>query len=360
MPGLAPTRAAVPITKFSIRINGQTVAAPVLDSILEVSVHEDVEALGMFTLRLYAWDEQKQSVMWIDDSLFHEGNTVEIKIGIDGLSLLMAMVGEITGLEPEFNTTHAPTLTVRGYDRRHRLLRGYKTRSFTKMKDSAIAQQIATEAGLTGKVVDSKVTLDYVLQQNQSDLDFLRERARRIGFEVVVDDKILYFRPPQIQQTPTTTLSLADDLVEFSPRLTTMSQVGEVVVRGWDLMQKQAIVAKASTGQETSLMGGSTSGPRAANKAFGNASGVITQHPLSSKAEADQIALGQLNTQALSYISGEGVCNGGNPHVRAGEVIKIEGVGRRFSGPYYVTSTIHRFSAAEGYTTSFSVRRNAT
>jgi phage protein D len=228
------------------------------------------------------------------------------------------------------------------------------------MKDSAIAQQIAAEAGLTGRVTDSKVTLDYVLQQNQSDLDFLRERAQRIGYEVVVEDKMFYFRPPRIKQAATAQLSLDDTIAEFSPRLTTMTQVGEVVVRGWDLMKKQAIVGKASAGQEESLMGGVTSGPRAANKAFSKTSGVLAQHPPASKAEADQIALGQLNTQALAYISGEGVCNGGNPRVRAGEVIKITGAGRRFSGLYYVTSTVHTISAGQGYTTSFTVRRNAT
>ena len=138
-----------------------------------------------------------------------------------------------------------------------------------------------------------------------------------------------------------------------------MAQVGEVVVRGWDLTKKQAIVGKASAGQEETLMGGITSGPRAASKAFSKTSGVITQHPLSSKAEADQIALGQLNAQALAYISGEGRCSSGYPEVRAGEVLKITGAGRRFSGLYYVASTIHTISAGQGYTTSFTVRRNA-
>src|SRR5262249_4491019 len=155
-------------------------------------------------------------------------------------------------------------------------------------------------------------------------------------------------------------LSLQDDIAEFSPRLTTMAQVGEVVVRGWDPTKKQAVVGKAGAGQEASLMGGTASGPRAASKAFSKTSGIITQQPLTSKAEADQIAAGQLNMQALTYISGEGTCNGGNPKVRAGKVIKIQGAGQRFSGAYYVTATVHTISAEQGYTTSFTVRRNAT
>ena len=47
--------------------------------------------------------------------------------------------GEITALEPEFVTSRIPLLRVRGYDRRHRLQRGRKTRTFLQQKDSDIA-----------------------------------------------------------------------------------------------------------------------------------------------------------------------------------------------------------------------------
>jgi phage protein D len=55
---------------------------------------------------------------------------------------------------------------------------------------------------------------------------------------------------------------------------------------------------------------------------------------------------------------GEGVCTG-RTDLHAGQVIKIEGIGARFSGRYYVTSTRHRYSHQDPYTTHFVVRRNA-
>jgi hypothetical protein len=36
-------------------------------------------------------------------------------------------------------------------------------------------------------------------------------------------------------------------------------------------------------------------------------------------------------------------------------MVDVKGVGKRFSGKYYVTSTTHRYSGMEGYTTSFVV-----
>jgi phage protein D len=41
-------------------------------------------------------------------------------------------------------------------------------------------------------------------------------------------------------------------------------------------------------------------------------------------------------------------------------VVKLDGLGKRFSGPYYVTQASHVYDAAEGYTTRFTVRRNVS
>ena len=105
-------------------------------------------------------------------------------------------------------------------------------------------------------------------------------------------------------------------------------------------------------------MGGSTSGAKAVKQAFGESSYTIVNQPVSSKAEADGMALGQFQDGVLSYITGEGSCQG-NPDLRAGKVIEIAGVGKRFSGLYYITSAKHIYSRIEGYQTSFTVKRNA-
>jgi phage protein D len=131
-----------------------------------------------------------------------------------------------------------------------------------------------------------------------------------------------------------------------------------VVVRGWDVKGKQAIVGKAGVGQEAAAMG-RASGPKAANRAFGKASTSIVDQPARGKAEADQIALGRFNELALAYVQGTVAC-AGRPQLQAGMVVHIDGAGQNFSGPYYVTSVTHRLSQDQGYRTSFTVERNAT
>jgi phage protein D len=81
--------------------------------------------------------------------------------------------------------------------------------------------------------------------------------------------------------------------------------------------------------------------------------------PVLDQAEADQLARGWFSEMALTYVEGQGVCIG-EPKLRPGVLVQIEGVGRRFSGSYYVTSTEHSYRSSTGYRTAIGVRRNAT
>ena len=347
--GLAP--------EVRLRVAGKDVPLEAEADVIEVSVLQDVSAPGMFAVRLMNWDLDKLQFTWSDDPLFAEGGEVEVLMGHAG-ELETVFVGEVTGLEPEFRADESPTVTVRGYDRGHRLLRGRKTRSFTQVKDSDIAAQVAEEAGLTAEAEDTKVTLEYVLQHNQTDLEFLEARALRIGYEVWVDGKTLKFRPRPTDEEGVLTLHLEEDLLEFSPRLSTVGLAGEVEVRGWNPKDKEAVLGKAAAADAGSTMGGKTGGLDVAVQAFDAAVAVSVDRPV-SQGEADQIAAGRIREMALSYVTGEGVAMG-RTDLKAGTVVKIEGCGQRFSGLYYLASVNHTYSPKRGYRTAFTVRRSAT
>ena len=343
---------------FEVLVAGNALPLPTKAQILGISIDDSVELPSMFAFEISGSDDQKEANPWLDDDTFGVGKAVEVKLGY-AANLVSVFKGEITALEPEFALCRLPTMTVRGYDRRHRLLRGRKTRTFIKKKDSDIASQIATEAGLTGQSEDSKVTHEYVVQANQTDIEFLHERARRIQYEVMVDDKKLLFRPAAHAKSEALTLTQTDDLIEFAPRLTSAGQVTEVNVRGWSPKEKKEIVGKGKTGDEVSKMGGQNSGPTQAEGAFGAVIGLMSAMPVMTLAEADQIAKARLNELALEFIEGEGVCLG-RTDLRAGKVIKIDGIGKRFGGQYYVTSAVHSYNPNKGYLTHFTVRRNAS
>lgn len=344
--------------EFTVSVNGSPLPKEAMADLIKIDILDDVDAPGMFAITITAWDTAKMQPKWIDHSLFREGNQVEIKFGYrDRTSTVL--YGEITGLEPQFPASKPPVLTIRGHDRRHRLMRSRRTRSFTNCKDSDIASQLASDANLRPQVEDTSVTLPYVLQHNQTDLEFLNARAKRINFEVAMTDRDLIFRKRKTADSPELTLHRAVELLEFHPRLSTLGQIPQLEVRGWDPASKKEIVGSAGPGDAPALMGGSRLGSSVTQQAFGTTPSARVTSPVQSQSEADLMAKQSFAEMALNYIRADGVCIG-EPRIRSGTVLRIEGIGDRFTGTYYVLSAEHLFRPGKGFRTHFSARRNAT
>src|SRR5919204_89616 len=118
------------------------------------------------------------------------GATVVIKVTPPGGSSPETLInGEITSLEAEYHA-HRTRSIIRGYDKSHRMHRGRRTETYKNVTDSDIARKVAQRAGLTiGQIDSTSGTFDLVSQANQSDWDFLKSRAREIGYELSMGDE---------------------------------------------------------------------------------------------------------------------------------------------------------------------------
>ncbi len=170
----------------------------------------------MFTIRL-----QDNDAQWADNSaLLGIGKPVEIAMtaatqgGRSGATATL-IKGEITSLEPLFGTVGA-LLTITGYCKSHRLHRGKNTKTWLRQKDSAIVSALAGEVGLSATVDDSAVQHDYVIQYNQTNWEFISERAARIGYRFYVDDQTIYFKQAANSTDAAPDLSWVTPCVAFS------------------------------------------------------------------------------------------------------------------------------------------------
>jgi phage protein D len=206
-------------------------------------------------------------------------------------------------------------------------------------------------------VEDSATVHEQLVQMNQSDIDFLFSRARATGFELLVDDKTLHFRKLRHDRGTALTLDFTHGLISFEGYLSTSEQVGQVTVHGNHPESLEAIVGMARAGDVAATMGGAQTGPAATDGLFGARTLTITDQPVASQAEADQLARSILEEIALGYITGEVTANG-NPSIRVGSVVELTGLGRRFSGSYYVIRVRHVWDGQ--FLTHLQVRRNAS
>jgi phage protein D len=340
-----------------VLINGVEIAPDLRVDVLEIMVAQHVEGGDVFDITINALDSGSSRLKWVDAQDLAPGNSIEIQAGYRG-TLTTILAGEITALRVKYEANQAALICVQGFDKLHRLRRGRKTRAFTSIKDSQIAERIASELGLTPQVQDTSVVHPYLLQNNLSDIDFLLMRARRIRYEVLIADKKLIFREAANNLGASLSLEYQKDLKWFHPRLSTTCLTSESVVRGWNPATKEAILGVARPGDETTRMEGQQVGPAIVDASFGKTTQAIVEVPVVSQAEADQMAKAMFNEMALGLIVGDGEAVG-TTDLRAGTTIKLLGLGTRFTGAYYVRRAEHRLGPKIGYVTTFNVVRNA-
>jgi len=351
---MAQEEQATPVPDFTVRVNGSDLPPDARGEVTKIIVEESLDSASTFAIELSNWDMDTQQVKWSDASLFQPGDVVEIQMGYVE-TLETVMVGEITGLELSFPEQARAMLTVRGYDRLHRFRRGRRTRSYLQVKDSDVARQIASDLGLTPDVEDSGEVHPYLLQMNQTDIDFLLARARTIGYELLVEDKTLRFRKVRHNRGKTVTLDFLHGLMTFYAYLSTADQVTQVTVGGWDPKAKQPLVGRAQASDVTAMQGSKVA-PAAVQSLFGARTLAVVDVPVATQNEADLLAKGLFNDIALNYIVGEGTAVG-NPAIKVGTVIELGGLGQRFSGLYYVVQVAHVWDGQ--FVTHIQVRRNA-
>lgn len=328
---------------IEVLINNARLPPELYAGLLDVSVQDDMEAPSAVALSFVAWDDVRLDVSRVDDKRFDMGSEIEVRLGYKN-PLTVVSNTEIVSTELELSNDQTPRFSVRGYDRRYRLKRGTANPPFTRMKDSDIAMQIAYKHKLSPDVMDSVIVRESVTQYGKNDLDFLRERAALIGYELKIDGRTLSFRP--ISQTNTKPLVLAadKDLTQLSAFVKDVDQVDAVEVRGWDAKEKVAITSTYP----------STGGVSAERRML-----QLLDHGITSQQEADKAARSAFEARSRRGMGISGSCLG-RTDLRAGLKIQLVGIGQRFSGLYRLISVTHKFSSKSGFSTSFSGERSLT
>lgn len=326
---------------FEVTLGGQKYTQPEGQGLEQVILEDHVDMMNMLTVRL-AGDEHNPK--WSAEI----GGKVEAKFGAGSV---LSFSGEIVAVEPAWTNKGGAKLVVRCYDNTHRLGRGRKTRWFENMKDSDIVQQVGGEASLDVQADPTEEVHPYVLQRNESNLAFLKRLAARNNFQLTVRDGALQFKAATTATSPET-IAMNEKLRSLSMNFNTSELASEVVVRGWDVRTKQPIEGRASSGDSPNIGGGSK-GSQLAGQHFGEHVVTITDVPVQNQSQAQALAKAEFQRQARQFGRGTATVDG-NEKIRAGAMVKFDGVSKGYNGTYYVVSSRHIVSAYTGYITEFT------
>ena len=327
--------------------------ADLSQALLRMSVRETVEGLYCAELRFGNWGPKQNKIdfLYFDRQKLDFGKALQLKLGTDVL-----FEGRIFGMEADFGEARTPELAVLLEDRLQDLRMTRRTRSFEQVTDAALMQQIATDHSLQATVNLSGPTHNSLAQVNQSDLAFLRERARMLGAEVWIEGTNLHAAPRSARTGTPVKLKFGAELREFNVLADLAHQRTSVTVGGWDVAGKQAIAQTATDSAISGELSGDTSGASILSQAFADRKDSVAHAVPLTSAEATAMAEAWFRTAARRFVVGRGLAQP-NGKLRVGAWVELEGLGSLFNGKYYLCEVQHRFDGAGGFRSEFTAER---
>lgn len=318
-------------------------------------VEETVDGLYRCEIVLRNFDLESREYLYFDRKILDFGKEIKVKLG-RGSEAGTVFTGRIIGLEASFPGNQPPQFTVLAEDRLQDLRMTRRTRTFDQSTDAAAFQAIAGKHGLSASIDAAGPQHKVIVQLNQSDLAFIRERAQAIDAEVWVDDRTLHVQSRGSRNAGDLTLTYGQELWEFSVLADLAAQRTAVTVTGWDIATKQLITVEAADAAIRAELSGDKGGGALLRQALGERKEQLSHTVPFSDAEARALAEATYRRAARRFLTGRGLAEG-DTALRAGCHVTLKNLGPLFNGTYYVSEVLHRFDRVNGYRTQFQVQR---
>jgi hypothetical protein len=343
--------------------------------VVSLSVDLKIDAPDAFSLQFLATHEGKRTVY----DHVKEGSKIELGLGYSSTTPIFE--GEVVYIDGEYSADNqTPSLvTIRGYDKSHRLTRGHSAKSMgdgktetdvsgdytsvlsgSKSGHGDVSDSLSAPADATNPTFKSRWTP----KPTGTNYDFLRSHGSGRKLDISKSPVATIFA-----DKPDGTNPLSVMRIRFS--ISTYPSYAKVRVRGWNPATKQGFVAEvtkcsdAVNCAQANSAGGWKPGWEHAGKAhWGSSSAGAVYDRVAeyteTKEEATQIAQGIFDAMSLKHLTGEAEVQG-DPKIVPGAVVELKGFGPRASGKVLVTEATHSVSAnGSQYITAFKFVSNAS
>jgi len=346
-----PSAAAFIVAQPTLNVGGQD--NPDLSAqLIELTIREDTLGLYRCEAEFGNWGSVngRLGFRYFDRALLDFGKAFKVKLGDD-----LLFDGRVMGLHAVFPEGAPPRVVVIADDRLQDLRMTRRSRTFTDVSDSDVMQTIASDHSLTPDIDVAGSTHKVLAQVNQSDLSFLRERARAVDAEAWIEGTTLHVKKRPSRSTGTVPLSWQGQLRQFAVTADLAMQRTAVTVSGWDVSGKQAIKSEATSSAISSELGSDTSGVSILENISARKENLAHAVPVTSS-EAQAAADAFFRTSARRFVTGRGIAEP-DARLTVGARVDLKDLGPLFSGQYTVTAVRHRFDTARGIRTEFDVER---
>ena len=368
---------------FALKLDGQPIPAELRGSIQAVRCHTGYEGLDEVEVTI-----TNDGLRWLDNRQFKLDTPLTLSVGYAPSPLTQVFDGEVVARGASFPSGGAPTFTVTAHDRRHKMSEGKKVRWFAiplpflgnlPLPDIATASIVTLENLMVPIFDPVGAALSIILggvdtivaitdpnpaqkvirkQANESDYDFLGHIASENGWDMLVEHDgalgghLLHFTSSLDHLDPDFTYGYGRSLIEFSPRV---SQVGQIFSVGgfvWIPAIKTTFVV--TLGFDWDRMSLTLSIYPGAVPIDTMPADYLIEEPLTPTSIPRRL-VSELIPKLNRRLTASGTVVG-EPRLRAGNVLRIEGAGEEFGGLYRATGVTHTIDSG-GFRTSFEARK---
>jgi hypothetical protein len=368
---------------FRLAIDGRPIAAELRGSIEAVRCHTGYEGLDEVEITI-----ANDGLRWLDNPDFKLDTPLTLSLGYAPGPLTQVFDGEVVARAASFPSGGAPKFTVTAHDRRHHMSDGKKVRWFAiplpcpgnlPLPDVATASLVTFENQMVPIFDPVGAALSIILggvdtivaitdpdsaqkvirkQANESDYDFLARIAAENGWDVFVEHDgalgghLLHFSSSLDHLDPDFTYGYGRSLMEFTPRVSKVGQIFSVGGFVWIAAIKMTFaVVLGFDWDRMSLTLAIYPGLMPLNTLPAD---YMIQEPLTLTSIPRKL-VSELIPKLNRRLTASGTIVG-EPRLRAGNVIRIEGAGEEFGGLYRATGVTHTLDSG-GYRTVFEVRK---
>ena len=252
--------------------------------------------------------------------------------------------GEVTAVEHEIDGGGGRILRVRAYDRLHRLRKRQRTRALADVSLAELAEEAAAFIGAGAEHPAGAPRRALVIQHDQSDLELLVEMGADCARYLVLDDGVLRTCTLAGLGEPALPLRPGRELLQGRACVSAESLRSSTLAHAWDPARAAAVEARvglASQDAEELRDAGLT--------AFdGLGERILVDRLGADRAEAEALAQADLDRAAQGQLVLNAVAEG-DPRLRPGRLVALEGLGEAVDGAVCITRAAHVFDTARGY-----------
>jgi hypothetical protein len=371
------------VPEFALMLDGKPIPAELRASILSVRCQTGYDAVDEVEITL-----ANEKLRWLDDPLFRLDTALTLKLGYAPDPLTQAFDGEVVARGANFPSGGMPTVSITAHDRRHNMRDGKKVRWFAiplpcpgnlPLPDIATASIVTLENLLLPIFDPVGAALSIILggvdtfvavtdpysaqkvirkQANESDFDLLNRIAAENGWDVLMEHDgpvgghLLRFTSSLDRLNADFTFAYGRSLIDFAPRV---SKVGQIfTVGGFVWVPAIKMTFSVTLGFDWDRMSLTLAVYPGAVPIGMQPGDYLINEPLTPTSIPRKL-VSELIPKLNRRLTASGTVLG-DPAIRAGNVLRIEGVGEEFGGLYRATSVTHTVDGG-GFRTHFEARK---